>query len=252
VRTLFKTALAVASFVVIAMQSTVAQQPSQAGVVTGGNNATMDGVAVSSGATVFSGDLIKTGDEGRAQVQSATMQFVLGPNSSARFFRQGDRVIVELERGSVSYSAKGVSENLTLFAQDIKFVPKTTELAVGQVIIESRCEVKATATRSVLQATSGRETKVIETNKTYNVLSEIGVNYDDSWKPVLSDYPEYPRDAEYHHSHSHVACAPGIWQTNKPPVMAGAPGHFMLAVAIGAGVGTAIVVHKALESPDKP
>ena len=207
---------------------------------------------MSNGATIFSGDLIKTGGAGQMQVQSGTMQFVFDANSVARIFKTGDRVMVELEQGSVSYSAKGVSENLTVFAQDIKFVPRTMELAVGQISIASRCEVRATPLRSTLTATSGKETRTIETNRSYNVFSEVGVDYNDSWKPTLQDYPEYPRDAEYHHSHSHVACSPSAKQTQRPPVFGGSQGHFEF-VAVGiVAVPTVIALIKALESPDKP
>lgn len=234
------------------IQTASAQQPSQVGVVTNSIDATLGQTPVSNGSTIFSGDLLKTAAEGRLQVQSGTMQFVFEPNSSARIFKSGDRVIVELERGAVSYSAKGVGENLTLFAQDVKFVPKTSELAVGQITIASRCELRASAQRSTLAATSGKESHIIETNKTYNVLSDIGVDYNDSWKPVLREYPDYPREADYHHSHNHVACAPGVWQNAKGPIQAGAPGHFVLILGVAAGVATTIIAIKAFESPDKP
>jgi hypothetical protein len=229
-----------------------AQEVAQTGIVTSATNATVGVAPVSNGTTIFSGDLIKTGDAGRLQVQSGSMQFVFDANTSARIFRSGERTVIELERGSMSYSAKGVSENLVLFAQDIKFVPKTTELAVGQISIVSRCEVRATPLRSTMEATSGKETRTIETNRSYQALSEVGVDYNDSWKPIQPEYPEYPRDAEYHHSHNHVACAPGVWKAQKLPVSAGSPGHFNLVVGGTAAVVTAILVKKALQSPDQP
>jgi hypothetical protein len=234
------------------MQPLAAQQAEPVGAVSNANNALVGTTPVSSGTTIFSGDLLKTGEAGRLQVQSGTMQFVFDANSAARIFRAGDRVTVELERGSVSYSAKGVSDNLTLFAQDIKFVPRSSELAVGTISIVTRCEVKASAVRGTLQATSGKETKTIDQNGSYNVLSEIGVEYNDSWKPVLQEYPEYPRDAEYHHSHNHVACAEGVWQTKKGPLLAGNEGHFKIVMAGAVAVVTAVIVIKALESPAKP
>lgn len=228
-----------------------AQQAEPVGSVASANNAVAGRMPVSSGSTVFFGDLLKTGDVGRLQVQSGGMQFVLDANSAARIFRTGDREVVELERGSLSYSAKGVSENLVLFAQDIRFVPKSSDLAVGQISIVTRCEVKASVLRGTLQATSGKESKTIEPGTAYQVLSEIGVDYNDSWKPVLEDYPEYPRDADYHRSHTHVACAEGVWQSNKGPRLP-AQDHFKIAILGAAGILTTVVLIKALESPDKP
>jgi len=227
------------------------QVPVQVAVVTIAGNAMLGVTPVSNGTTIFSGDLLKTGENGRLQIQSGSIQFVLDANSAARIFRAGDQVLVEVEGGSVSYSARGISEHLVLYAQDIKFVPATTEPAVGQITIVSRCEVKATALRSTLEATSGKETRTIESNKSYSVLSEIGVEYNESWKPTLPDYPQYPRDANYHHSHNHVACAPGVWK-QRPPLQAGNQGHFKYALIGAAAIGTAIPVIKAMESPDAP
>jgi hypothetical protein len=119
------------------MRPLAAQQAEPAGAVANANNATA-GTLVSSGTTIFSGDLLKTGDAGRLQVQSGTMQFVFDANSAARIFRSGNRVVVELERGLVSYSAKGVSGNLTLFAQDIKGqAVALCRLSIGAIFIPS-------------------------------------------------------------------------------------------------------------------
>jgi len=60
----------------------------------------------------------------------------------------------------------------------------------------SHCEAKATALHSTLEATSGKETRTIETNKSYSVLPEIRVDYNDSWNLTMTDDPEYSRDAE--------------------------------------------------------
>src|SRR5258708_39010760 len=113
------------------MEAVNGQQGGAVGAVSNASNATVGTTPVSSGTTLFSGDLVKTGEAGRLQVQSGATQFVFDANSAARIFRAGDRVTVELESGSVSYSAKGVSDSLTLFAQDIKVVPRGSELTVA-------------------------------------------------------------------------------------------------------------------------
>ena len=250
-RTLLRPMIACAFFAAIGTQSVIAQQQTQAGVATNARNATVGTTSVSSGSTIFSGDLLKTGEQGRLQVQSGTIQFMFEASSAARIFRTGNRVIVELERGTVHYSAQGASEKLTLFAQDIKFIPAMSDLAVGQISIVSQCEVTATAKRSTLEATSGRETRTIETNKTYRVLSEVGVDYDDSWKPVPPDYSDYSRDADYHRSHRHVACSPDTWKQRTPhqPLK---EGHFKYVAAGGVAAVTIVVLIKALESPSEP
>jgi len=228
-----------------------AQKLASAGVVTLATNATIGNGNVSEGATVFSGDLLKTGDQGHLSIQSGSLQFVLGENSSARVFQNLNRTIVELERGTVAYTAKGVNENLTIFALDIRFVPQTSLQVAGQISILSRCDVSLIAIRGAVEVTSGRETKTVQENKSYRVLSDFGVDYRDSWQPVLSDYPDYPRDAQYHHSHGHVACVAAA-NAAQNPVSALAEGHFREIIGGGIGIITGWGIHEALESPDRP
>jgi hypothetical protein len=85
------------------------------------------------------------------------------------------------------------------------------------------------------------------------VTSELGVDYQDSWQPVPADYPEFPRDAQYHHSHSHAACPAAYTnQTHNPVKSAIGDGHFG-EIAIGISIGVSIPIIKcALESPHKP
>jgi len=228
-----------------------AQQLASAGVVTVATNSTIGNGNVTEGTTVFSGDLLKTGDQGHLSVQSGTLQFALGENSAARIFRNLDRTIVELERGTLAYTAKGVNESVTIFALDIRFAPQTSLQVAGQISILSRCDVSVTAIRGTVDVTSGRETKTVQESKSYRVLSDLGVDYRDSWQPVLNDYPDYPRDTQYHHSHDHVACAAAANNAQKPP-FALTGGHFREIIGGAVAIVTSWVVHEALESPDRP
>jgi len=226
-----------------------AQQLAPAGVVIASTSATIGSATVSEGATVFSGDLLRTGDKGHLNVQSGAVQFILAENSSARIFRSGTRTIVEIERGTLAYTAKGANEDIVLFALDVRIVPRPGLPAAGQVSILSRCDVTVTAARSAIDVTSGRETRTVEESRSFRVISDFGVDYRNSWQPVLSDYPEYPREAEYHRSHGHVACPAAVRQA---PVSALAGGHFR-EIAIGiALIVTIPAVHHAFESPDRP
>ncbi len=217
--------------------ATAQTPPAAAGVVSAAQAAHVGNAALTQGSTVFSGDLLRTEDKGLIQVSVKQVRINLGENSSMRIFWQEGRTVVELERGVITYAAAGAGESITIFAQDVKFVPDTTRPAEGQISVRSRCELHAEAVRSTLQATSGRE----------------GVEYKDSWQPVLADYPDFPRDAQYHHSHSHATCAVAYnTESNnpiKPPI---GDGHFReIAVGIIA-VSSSIPIIKALESPHKP
>jgi hypothetical protein len=224
----------------------------QAGIVTMATGATDWGSTITEGGTVYSGDLLKTGDNGRLQVQVGTIQFVLSGNSSARIFHDGNRTLVEVERGILGYSVRGVNENLVLYAQDVKIVPRTNVAAVGQIDINTRCSLIVTSTHSPIDITSGKETHTIEESKSFRVTSVEGVDYKDDWKPVLTDYPEYPRDADYHHSHGHVACPAAYIEQARHAPIAGGSGHFTELVGGTVAVVTGIIVHKAFESPDRP
>lgn len=226
-----------------------AQQLAPVAVVTSSMNSTIGSAAVREGTTVFSGDLLRTGDKSHLNVQSGTVQFTLGENSSARIFRTGTRTVVEIERGTLAYTAKGANEDLSLFALDVRIVPKTVLPAAGQVSIISRCGVSVTAVRSAIEVTSGRETRTVDESRSFRVISEFGVDYRDSWQPVLADYPEYPREAEYHRSHGHVACPAAAWQGPRSPV---GIGHFREIVIGIALIGAVPAIHEVFESPDRP
>ena len=229
-----------------------APQVPQAGIVTLAVNATSGNGSITQGATVYSGDLLKTADNGRLQVQVGTIQFVLSGNSSSRIFHAGNRTLVEVERGILAYSVRGTNEELILYAQDIKVVPRTSASAAGQIDITTRCSVTVTSTRSPIDVTSGKETHTIEESKTFRVTSVEGVDYRDDWKPVLTDYPEYPRDADYHHSHGHVACPAAYVEQARHAPIAGGSGHFVELMGGAVAVVIAIAVHEAVESPDRP
>ncbi len=233
-------------------QTLVAQQGEPAAVVTMVTGATVGITSVSVGSTIFSGDLVKTDVTGQLQMRSATVQLVLEPDSSARIFKTSGRILIELEQGSVSYSSPATSETIAIFAEDARFVPHSGAPASGRIAVISPCSVRATVLAGLLDASSGTETKTIEAGQTFSVLPENAVQYDGSWKPQLSDYPDYPRNADYHRSHTHVSCAAKDSKTHKLPGAAGNPGHFEQIVIGGIGVATVVLVHKALESPDKP
>jgi len=86
--------------------------------------------------TVFSGDLLKTADKGAIQIEAKQVKLAAGENSSMRIFRQGERTVIELEYGVITYSAPGAGESITIFAQDVKFVADTSKPAEGQIFGE--------------------------------------------------------------------------------------------------------------------
>ena len=229
----------------------VRSQGSSAGVVLQANHAQIAGASVSSGASVFSGDLLVTDEEGQLQVQVGRSKVVLQPSSSLRLFHSGSQSVVELERGTMNYATSGTGEELVIYALDVRLVPLRTAPTAGQVTVVSRCEVRATTQTATLDVTSGKETKTIEETKTYSVRSDFGVEYRDSWKPVPADYPDFDPNSTYHRSHSHGPC--GLADApRQAPASALSSGHFKIAAAIIVPVVTCIILCRDFESPDKP
>lgn len=231
-----------------------ASQVSTSGcTVRAAHNATLGSSNVSEGSTIFSGERLATGSAGEVLLQCGSIRLGLKENSSIRTFQAGTKTIVELEHGTVAYATSGQSEDLVLYTLDIRIVPMTSQPASGQVSSPSHCEATVSPIKSSATVTSGKETKNIEESKSYEVRAEEGVDYRDDWKPVLSDYPELPRDTDYHRSHGHIACAPAFLNRGgKPPMQALGSGHFReIAIAV-VGIGTGVGIHKVLESPDRP
>src|SRR5215472_15634820 len=85
-------------------QMATAQQLEPAAVVTLAAHASVGITSVSSGSTIFSGDVLKTDPDGQLQFRSGSTQFALEPDSSARIFKANGRIIIELSQGAVTYS----------------------------------------------------------------------------------------------------------------------------------------------------
>lgn len=246
-------AVAVVVYSLFGTGSALAQGAAQTCTVTAAQNATIGGSQLSEGTTVFAGERLATGQNGQIRVQCGTVRLALADNSAMRTFQSGSKTIVELDHGTLLYSTSGNSEDLAIYSLDIRITPTTTQPATGQVYAPNHCQTSVRPTKSTVTVTVGDETKLIEESKSYEVTAERGVDYRDDWKPVLSDYPDYPKEAEYHHSHGHVVCAPAFaHQSGKAPIAAGGPSHFRLLAIGGILTVTGITIHKALESPDKP
>jgi hypothetical protein len=226
-------------------------QESSAGVVIQANHGQLGGANVSSGASIFSGDLLQTDEEGQIQVQVGRTKLVLQPSSALRVFRSGSHAVVELDRGTLNYSTVSGGEELVIFGLDVRLVPTRGMATAGQVTVVSRCEVRATSQTGTLEVSSGKETRTIEETKTYSVRSDFGVEYHDSWKPIPDEYPDFDPNSKYHRSHSHGPC--GL-AANQPTQVPAHPvgGHFKLAAAIIGGGVTCLALCREFESPDKP
>lgn len=130
--------------------------------------ATMNGVAIPSEATLFSGDRVATGPAGWARMYlSQGEQVHLAAQSEARASREGDRVDVELLAGRVYLQTKG--SGLNVLANGLEIAPGTAEAAVWEVTLVAPNEVLVAAhkgsvevrgTNRNLEVPAGRSARV--------------------------------------------------------------------------------------------
>jgi hypothetical protein len=213
------------------------------------DHSTINGTDAVAGTAIFSGELLQTQSDGQLMIQCGTVRLGLASGGSMRVFQTGAATDVELERGTVAYSTGGQSEDVRFYALDVKVVPDTRQATVGQVDVVSDCELSVQSSKGTATVTSDKETKTVEESKAYDVSPKLGVDYSDDWRPVPADYPDFPRDAKYHESHHHIACAAAVVKT---PMTLG-PEEFKAIVAAGVMTGGGIAVWQiATESPSKP
>jgi hypothetical protein len=216
-------------------------------------HATISKIDAVTGTDIFSGELLQTSRDGQLTIQCKTVRLGLGPDSSMRVFQSGTETSVEVERGIVAYSTGGQSENLALYGLDVKIVPDTKQPTIGQVDVGSDCELSVQSTKGTAAVTSGKDTKIVEESKAYDVTPKLGVDYSDDWRPTLADYPEFPSQAKYHDSHHHVACAAAAEEQDAVAKNLTGAGVFRSVAIAGALAGGGIIIwHIESESQYTP
>ncbi len=219
-------------------------QGQSGGVVLEAERAHLGSGQVTAGASIFSGDVLSTDSEGHAQVRIGQTRFQLLGDTQVALFSTANGAVAELRHGSIMVSNNSASEGFRVFASDIRIVPTSDRPILGQITLNSDCDVQISAEHGKLEATVGRETKTIEEAHSYDVRPEFSVL--DIRVPGIS-----PDDAEFHRGHNHASCAAIERKGMSVPIAAGSS-HFTLLAGAGAAIITTIVVKEALESPDRP
>jgi hypothetical protein len=193
---------------------------------------------------MYGGDVISTESEGHAQVRIGKTQFQLQGDTQVALFSGANGAVAELRRGTLVVSHTSPTEGFEIYASDVRIVPTSDRPILGEVTLNSPCDVKITSEHGKLEATVGKEKKTIEDGHSYDVRPDFTV--DDSRVPAIS-----PDDSNYHRGHRHTTCAVAATHGAHAPVAA-ASSHFAIGVGVGIGVITVIGIKKGLESPDRP
>jgi hypothetical protein len=223
---------------------TQAAQTKALGLVLETQNGRIGGSLTSEGSTIFPGDILNTDSDGALKVRIGQTIYELLGDTTVVFYVGQSSPIAELRRGTVAVSNNSASEGFQIYASDVHIVSDQERPIRGQVSLKSPCELVVSSQEGLLDVIAGSEKKTVDHEHAYRVIPEHSV---DDARQAIS-----PEDPDYHKNHKHAGCAVAITQhAVKGPIMA-ASSHFTELAYSATGVVVAIVVVKALESPDRP
>lgn len=192
-------------------------------VVTQSIGAHIGSAALSPGATVYDGDHLSTEAGGGLHVRSAAARLFLPGQSAATLRSTPSGPVAELLTGTIVFSA-AKAPAIEVLALGSRMRPVGDGPTVAQVSIAGPKMLHIVVRQGTLRFTYREESEAIPEGSSIRVL------LDPSEQPGV--YPPYPKQ-----------------QTPKPGRL---PRGFLFLVWGGVGVATWIVVHEALESPDRP
>jgi len=194
------------------------------GVVTLAERAQISAVPTATGATVFDGDTLSTDTVGLLRVRAGAAQFQLFTSSAAVVTRTSTGIRATLRRGTVAWSS-ATAGAIEMQASEARLRPLGNVPTQAQVTLLSPTELLVTARRGALEITVGDETQTVPEATSYRVL-------------LSPPDPQEPQGA-------------GTKQAGKKPKPAGR-NRFYVIPLIAVGMATAVAVHEAWESPDRP
>jgi hypothetical protein len=199
---------------------------SELGVVVYADHARVGLAAASVGSTVFGGDQLSTEPSGSVQIREGAARFLLASGGVATLSTDAAQPGATLTSGTATFSTAN-AQAFTLHFAEAAIRPNTDEPTVGQVSVLGPKELIVKSTRGALAFTMAGETRVIPEGMAFRVILD----------PTPAD----------------AAAAPGAAgrSSQGPPATAGSSKFIWYAVGAVAVV-TALAIHAALESPDRP
>jgi co-chaperonin GroES (HSP10) len=211
------------------------QSTPEVGVVVSAGQAQIRGTGVLPGNNVLSGDVVVTTKGSQVAIRSGQTQFLLHEDSAAGFYSSGSKVLIELERGALTYSS-AAGGTFEIVAADLRMTAQEG-MAEGEVRLVGDCELQVTSNRGKLQVLRGKEQRTIREASTAQLTPVHALE-----KPSqrLS-----PGDPQYHTRHTHLAC--------KPAAQARGASWFLPVAFVEAATATAMILaFKDPVSPNRP
>lgn len=218
--------------------------PPVVGVVLASKSAWAGTTTISDGSNVLSGEWVRTDEKGYLRLRVSSLQLALTASTTARIFRSGNKVAIDLQSGSIVYSSKLLALPLTIYAADVQFSPVLDQPATGVVEVLAPCEANVRVSQGSLQVAFGEKRHILTAGQRDTAATQYGVQFDTT--KFSASIPLESSDPAFHGSHQHIAC--DAWRLKSPVRMPPAE----KAVIAGVAVGTVITLIKALESPEGP
>ena len=190
-------------------------QAAPAGVVLQSASARLNTTDAAIGTTIFDGDRMETQEKGALSLRSGQVQLTLSEQTTVWMNHENSILTPTLQRGTVTFRAEN-GAGVEIKADDVVVRPHSPVLTVGEVTLQD-CDVLVTARTQDLEVTAGKETKILEEGKTYRVVRK-------------------------------GACGAAL---NHPALAVGQSRFFLIPAAVAGAIGI-WVLHKGIESPDRP
>ena len=216
------------SFIAILLSLTLLISPLWAassapfGTVVFADRAHVGTVALSVGATVFSGDRISTEQVGSVQVRAGAARLLLSSRGAATLGQDEATPAATLTGGTATFSTAN-SKAFVLHVASAVIRPNTDQPTIGKVTVLSPKELLVQSTRGSLSIAVEDDVREIPEGVAYRV--------------VLDPEPQGPQGA-------------GTKGTGRPPIRA-AKSKFIWYVVAAIGGASVYVAHEIFESDDR-
>jgi hypothetical protein len=196
------------------------------GTVVSADRARVGTAKATVGTTVLSGVTLDTDKFGSIQVRAGAARLLLSSQSQVTWANEEGGASATLKNGTAIFSTAN-SKAFALHAGTALIRPNSDAATVGSVTILSPKELAVSCSHGALAISVEDDTKVVAEGTAYRVVLD-------------------PDDAQAQNTDN----PPPVFQ-QKTPRKSGRD-RFLMFILIFAGVGTAIGVYFALESPDRP
>ena len=200
------------------------------GTIVTAEHARVGDSAAEVGTTVFSGDKLATDQQGSLQVRAGAARLLLQSQSAVTVDDAAGAPSARLLLGTATFST-GNSRAFTLYASRAAIRAQSDAPTIGQVTYLNEKELLVTSKRGPLTITVDGETQLIDEGASYHVVLEP--------PPAMAQGPEGAGSGKKDKG------------MNGPPLRAGRSYFLVGAVGVTALI-TAIGIHEALESPNRP